>query len=1114
MARDRKNPFPSSGITRPGVEVDVQVSLPSQGGALERIEELCRSVISHGGETVTDELGHPMMKGKPELLFLRGEFGSGKTLTLTLFYNDCRKGRIRVKEGKSDRKAFLVAIYQPLHAMVLNPMNFLDVMIQRLCTEVKDEIKEVVEKAVSDAEKNVVEKDELLKKIYIWRAAANAAVVNGADAIAIILDELEESVTDYAKYVDGYARLFSVIRQFTDRQLGPVITVLGVTPKAIDSLVHETKEALLRRAVTIDLPHLTSPAELLELAEGYDKNVQKYVDKDAFDVVYGLTHGNPGFSLAALHWAWEEMLYRNLAEIDAQLATEAVQSIAWKGERLPKSVAGLEVEAKYPSARRALDVAKRGIVVEVTPESVLKSVTASLDAIVSIRDSTEVFGSLQEKFEDHGVQLKAASVGAASVYSEPNVEFQVLLVYADSENAEEKNIADVLDVWSELNGDLIVFVMPVEAQDLRRLLDKVCAAKIYRGIEWREVVIPLALGHDDLREFVGLTKMTGPAAEIKTAERLVAEKSGLSARVDETIRNLRKAGKTIPYKWEVKGLTKEVQWGIYSLLTKRFTDEEFTAKDAIGFVSAHHDLVEETKAHYAEAKTGKYANPEDFQDKVTRDTVKLLDALVDQGFATRRGTDKYYIPPVIPYERELYQLVRTIRDTQKGRNPGTDELKNCFFGYSPKGNSIYAIAKGMEGKGYMQCIQEGPRRFYRSLTPEEHLPQAEISIKRAEKRISETISEKLKENKVSLEDDDFKRFVKATVAAAEIHLDQTQQLIEKAENKSDDDFHRLRLMSHAEVLALMAIDGANTFVGRWLEAKRELSHAKTEMERYLKVADNSEVSKRLSKPKAAEIKGLIEEVRALLDGAEKKLTAFNAEGVESMMRNIQSKFKTVEQRLVAELKEFGKAEMNIRIAEEAFKEIADFISRNKEQADKLELSAHMRDIASKITLAKKAVEEGKMVHISVDSLPIFLRKATDDKVPFVRKQLEALKQAEELLNALGQSPAADQLVSSIKQTERFLERAERNEMSRNYDGYIENLAVALSQVDSQKNVFDRLRTLLMGAARDARSKFKTAGVDKAIADELHIEQDRARQLRHLLENQNLIKCLDIEVGQR
>ena len=275
VVASEKNPFPPGGITRPGIRPSVTTELTSQGGAIERLEELIRSVIRHGVKKGKDERGRDILKGKPELIMLSGEFGAGKTFALSSVYADCKEGVIKVREKKTERKALILPIYQPLHALISEPEEFLKVLINRLVSEAPTpEIQEVIKKTREDLESALVESDELLRDIYIWRYCVDAAIGHGVDAVVILLDELEESIKDYDEKVSGYAKTFSVLREYVDRQMGPVITILGITPKAIDSMIRDVKEAILRRSIILDLPHLASPGEFFELAQTFDPKIK------------------------------------------------------------------------------------------------------------------------------------------------------------------------------------------------------------------------------------------------------------------------------------------------------------------------------------------------------------------------------------------------------------------------------------------------------------------------------------------------------------------------------------------------------------------------------------------------------------------------------------------------------------------------------------------------------------------------------------------------------------------------------------------------------------------------------------------------------------------------
>ncbi len=263
-----KNPFPSGGITRLDMLPPQIVPLTSQAGALARLESAITSIVRHRTVREVDEHGEEVHVGKPELFMLRADYGAGKSLVLSSLRRDCENG-LKLEE-KPPRKAVGICIYQPLHALIDSPAKLLDILLQKLVEQAPRELKEKIAAARRKYESEVTSGDEIVKKILVWRYCANVAVTNGVDFVAVLLDEIEETVSEYQSRRQEYLETLSVVRNFVDRQVGPIVVVLGITPKAIDELVGELKAALQRRTVTIDLPKMTSVEELLSLARGYD----------------------------------------------------------------------------------------------------------------------------------------------------------------------------------------------------------------------------------------------------------------------------------------------------------------------------------------------------------------------------------------------------------------------------------------------------------------------------------------------------------------------------------------------------------------------------------------------------------------------------------------------------------------------------------------------------------------------------------------------------------------------------------------------------------------------------------------------------------------------------
>ena len=252
IAAATKNPFPSGGVTRPGIDIKALRDVPSQTGSVDRIEELVRSVAAHGTVKTPHEGVGQTFAGKPEFVTLTGPFGSGKTLTLRKVYDDCRNNQIRFSEEEQSKKVVALPIYQPLHALIKEPGRLIDILTERLEVEAPTpRVKDAIAKART-AQSGDAKEDELLFKINRWRRCVDAGVANGADVVVVLLDELEESVEDYDRFADEYRDMMSEIREFTDREVGPVLVVLATTPNALRAIFARSKQARFRRMVTLE----------------------------------------------------------------------------------------------------------------------------------------------------------------------------------------------------------------------------------------------------------------------------------------------------------------------------------------------------------------------------------------------------------------------------------------------------------------------------------------------------------------------------------------------------------------------------------------------------------------------------------------------------------------------------------------------------------------------------------------------------------------------------------------------------------------------------------------------------------------------------------------------
>ncbi len=468
------------------------------------------------------------------------------------------------------------------------------------------------------------------------------AVTNGVDFVAVLLDEIEETVSEYQSRRQEYLETLSVVRNFVDRQVGPIVVVLGITPKAIDELVGELKAALQRRTVTIDLPKMTSVEELLSLARGYDPDVSNYFDLKAIETIFHQTDGNPGYALAALHWAWEEMKEKDVKSVDEALADYAVQRIGWKGTRpSPATLGSRNLESVYRDGRQVLERTRQGAKQKPQELDVVRGFLSALNAAVLVKKPEGLDGSLGPLLGDRSdLEVKFSEIGF-SLFSEPDVTFSLLIVYVGGTVLNDDKLREILNAWTQINGDIVLFLAPSTSWELRRALDRTCRSMPpYKGLPLRDVVTEIFLEENDVAEISSLSNPEGSITGVKAAQKLVSEKHRVAEQLEDRIRTVRKLGRTIPYRWG-KRSTKEVQWGIYKLLAKRFTGEEFTVNQAIEFIVAHYNLDEDTTAWFEE--TRRKHGVEDIGGKLAPVVVGTLEAMVDQEFASKghEGRDRY-----------------------------------------------------------------------------------------------------------------------------------------------------------------------------------------------------------------------------------------------------------------------------------------------------------------------------------------------------------------------------------------------------------------------------------------------------------------------------------------
>lgn len=1106
MIAKEKNPFPSGGVTRPGIQVKNLVDLPSQQGAVERIEELVRSVASHGSVQESHEGVGQTHVGKPEFVVLSGPFGSGKTLIMRKVYDDCKAGGLKIGRGQNERKLVAVPIYQPLHALISNPANLIDILMEKLASEVPGaRLKQEISKART-APSTAAKSDELLTKINHWRQCVDAAIDGGVDSIVLLLDELEESIGDYSRYAAQYDQMLSAIREFADREVGPVVIVLGATPVAIDALVSKSKQALFRRMVPLALPNLTSPDELRRLILEYDSTADEYLDKNGLKQLYAETNGNPGFAMESLHWAWEEMKALKKDRIDSDLVYQAAQTVTWKGQPIR---AERQSSTRYTETMEALDSIKSEIE-KPKQQDVIRGIVNSLSAIGSIQDADErLYASMKDAFEARGVSLAPTSTQLCWIepFADVNVSYLTLVLLADDDHFDESNFKNVLEGFGEQGGDFVLLAMPTDSTSARRNTERVLQNATLRGVSWNDLTIKLILNSDAIREFAALARFTGTPREMGEAQESISYGYGIADRFKSILNGLHAKGKTLPYRWELKrfGEKKETIFGLYNLLARRFTDEKFTPEQAVDWVSAHYQLVPVLKATVE--KSGVMSVREWAGWSVGAE----LEVLTGQNLATKTG-DSYFIPPVVPYERELYNAVSTLRSELGGRSPGSDDIKPYFFGLrKARGYDIFAIGYGMEGKGYLQCLQEGARRFYSIVSPQDRLTAVEVTLSQIEKDLPGTVAQRTKDARITLAPESASAFAAKIRSNLAKDFTAARRYLSESQKTSGDVFEKLRLISKADTTSLVIQDQVATQIAKWLSVKNELTNSERILNRQKDTTENPSYRKKLNPKKAAELGKQIAQLLTKVPQASEKLDNFETNEAESIVSEISKALPKIDEALSESLQEFARAERDIVDAESGLQTIREAVDPESEASKSLGIDKELAKTQAAIDTAKADSANGKaMGELPLESPMAFLSRVVDPKFNYIQQRLDGLQRAEKLLSALGQSEDADKLVMSNAGIQSTTTKAGKLKAQGFYKQYVQATADALDDVNKAAKALDRLNTLYLGAMRQARSQFEKDGVDAAISKTLApLTTDQARDLRHLLEDMGDIRCLDI-----
>jgi len=952
--------------------------------------------------------------------------------------------------------------------------------------------------------------DEIVKKIGLWRDCANVAVTNGVDFVAVLLDEIEETVSEYQSRRQEYLETLSVVRNFVDRQVGPIVVVLGITPKAIDELVGELKAALQRRTVTIDLPKMTSVEELLSLARGYDPDVSNYFDLKAIETIFHQTDGNPGYALAALHWAWEEMKEKDVKTVDEALADYAVQRIGWKGTRpSPATLGSRNLESVYRDGRQVLERTRQGAKQKPQELDVVRGFLSALNAAVLVKKPEGLDGSLGPLLGDRSdLEVKFSEIGF-SLFSEPDVTFSLLIVYVGGTVLNDDKLREILNAWTQINGDIVLFLAPSTSWELRRALDRTCRSMPpYKGLPLRDVVTEIFLEENDVAEISSLSNPEGSITGVKAAQKLVSEKHRVAEQLEDRIRTVRKLGRTIPYRWG-KRSTKEVQWGIYKLLAKRFTGEEFTVNQAIEFIVAHYNLDEDTTAWFEE--TRRKHGVEDIGGKLAPVVVGTLEAMVDQEFASKghEGRDRYSIPQLTDYEREFYLEVKRVK-LEENKNPGFDDIKPRFFGIAPRGNNVFALASGMEGKGFVKCLRLGPRRFYAVHSPDERLAQVELSSRKMAEVLQERIKSGLGDDFFGAASKDAAKFATSLLSNKDSSIEKIRGITEKA-SQAKDEIEKLRLLSEAEMNILVVVDEAYNMAQTYSELERKLRSFNEDLTRTEAIITDYEGTRKLPQEKAEPLKQLVKQARKFAAESESSLARFDIPDTLKRVERTQEELANLNAAFAKELEEVAIAEKALRVASEYFESIQKITMARQQESQDLGLKAALDAFKNELEKTKKSLTNGRFDPIRVESPGQFLKRVLGPKLDYATNRVQLLRRASPLLVALNQRSVADEIDIALPRLEKFVTTASDSLQGENFDQALVQTAQVLQRLREQDKVLERLATLMLGINKTKKDTNSSKGVDVVASSAFSVNAETARSLRHLLEDASLVECMEIRV---
>ncbi len=676
-------------------------------------------------------------------------------------------------------------------------------------------------------------------------------------------------------------------------------------------------------------------------------------------------------------------------------------------------------------------------------------------------------GSLGPLLGDRSdLEVKFSEIGF-SLFSEPDVTFSLLIVYVGGTVLNDDKLREILNAWTQINGDIVLFLAPSTSWELRRALDRTCRSMPpYKGLPLRDVVTEIFLEENDVAEISSLSNPEGSITGVKAAQKLVSEKHRVAEQLEDRIRTVRKLGRTIPYRWG-KRSTKEVQWGIYKLLAKRFTGEEFTVNQAIEFIVAHYNLDEDTTAWFEE--TRRKHGVEDIGGKLAPVVVGTLEAMVDQEFASKghEGRDRYSIPQLTDYEREFYSEVKRVK-LEENKNPGFDDIKPRFFGIAPRGNNVFALASGMEGKGFVKCLRLGPRRFYAVLSPDERLAQVELSSRKMAEVLQERIKSGLGDDFFGAASKDAAKFASSLLSNKDSSIEKIRGITEKA-SQAKGEIEKLRLLSEAEMNILVVVDEAYNMAQTYSELERKLRSFNEDLTRTEAIITDYEGTRKLPREKAEPLKQLVKQARKFAAESESSLARFDIPDTLKRVERTQEELANLNAAFAKELEEVAIAEKALRVASEYFESI-------------------------------QKMSPGQ-----------FLKRVLGPKLDYATNRVQLLRRASPLLVALNQRSVADEIDIALPRLEKLVTTASDSLQGENFDQALVQTAQVLQRLREQDKVLERLATLMLGINKTKKDTNSSKGVDVVASSAFSVNAETARSLRHLLEDASLVECMEIRV---